>query len=73
MINSLIGYQASQPVWAEDHTTSARRVGSAAAALGDLVLLHYVGTLEDGTTFDSTRGGLVSHADLELDKLQVAP
>jgi FKBP-type peptidyl-prolyl cis-trans isomerase len=34
--------------------------GTAAAQLGDLVLVHYVGRLQDGTVFDSTRGGLVS-------------
>jgi len=32
--------------------------GIAAAKLGDLVLVHYVGRLKDGTVFDSTRGGL---------------
>lgn len=35
-------------------------VGTAAAQAGDLVLLHYVGTLQDGgAVFDSTRGGLL--------------
>jgi FKBP-type peptidyl-prolyl cis-trans isomerase len=33
--------------------------GIAAAQIGDLVLVHYVGKLKDGTVFDSTRGGLV--------------
>jgi hypothetical protein len=35
--------------------------GTAAAQIGDLVLVHYVGRLKDGTVFDSTRGGRVSH------------
>lgn len=33
--------------------------GTVAAQQGDLVLVHYVGRLSDGTVFDSTRGGLV--------------
>ena len=33
--------------------------GTHSAQRGDLVMLHYVGTLPDGTVFDSTRGGLV--------------
>ncbi|MEW5305472.1 MAG: hypothetical protein WDW38_010119 [Sanguina aurantia] len=33
-------------------------VGKHPAQRGDLLLLHYVGTLDDGTVFDSTRGGL---------------
>lgn len=32
--------------------------GTAAAQLGDLVLVHYVGRMKNGTVFDSTRGGL---------------
>ncbi len=33
--------------------------GTVAAQQGDLVLVHYIGRLSDGTVFDSTRGGLV--------------
>ena len=32
--------------------------GTATAQISDLVLVHYVGRLKDGTIFDSTRGGL---------------
>ena len=34
--------------------------GEGRAELGDIVLINYVGTLSDGSVFDSTRGGLVS-------------
>jgi FKBP-type peptidyl-prolyl cis-trans isomerase len=38
--------------------------GTAAARPGDLLLFHYVGTLEDsGAVFDSTRGGQVRTDD----------
>lgn len=33
-------------------------VGSHAAREGDLLLIHYIGILESGQVFDSTRGGL---------------
>lgn len=32
--------------------------GKAKSQSGDLLLVHWVGTLQNGTTFDSTRGGL---------------
>ena len=35
--------------------------GTRGAQRGDLVMLHYVATLSDGTVFDSTRGGLVGY------------
>jgi len=34
-----------------------RKMGMTQAAEGSTVLLHYTGTLEDGTEFDSSRGG----------------
>lgn len=33
--------------------------GKAAAQPGDILLVHWVGSLSDGQVFDSTRGGLV--------------
>ncbi len=40
--------------------------GTHPAQRGDLVLLHYVGTLPDGTVFDSTRGGLVCISNMPV-------